>query len=195
MASKEVKSVQQLKVERTTAKRLFSRLANSILRNHTDMTEGELRDSFCRLTMEAEKVMEANDDVEAGLITELEVETGSAGVPILTKQQKADIAKTANECELKLKEVKGLIQETLWANFGGDELSTALQAAEAACELIAATRPTGNQEAYDFMLTHLQGLVKTAKEVYSQWKQWIPPGEQQAVQGHLKEMELYVLKG
>lgn len=109
MASGEVKSVQQLKVERTTAKRLYSRLANSILRNHTDMTEEELRDSFCRLIMEAEKVKEANDNVEAGLIAELETETNSAGVPVLTEQQKANIAKTANECELKLKEVKGLI--------------------------------------------------------------------------------------
>lgn len=161
MASGEVKSGQQLKVERTTAKRLFSHLANSILR-----TEEELRDIFYRLTMEAEKVMEANDDVEAGLIAELEAETNSAGVPVLTKQQKADIVKTANECELKLKEVKGLIQETLCANFAGDELSTARQAAEAACELTAATKPNGNQEAYDFILTTT----------------------------HLKEMELYVPK-
>lgn len=66
---------------------------------------------------------------------------------------------------MKLKEVNGLIQKTLFPNFGKTELSTALQAAEAACELAATTRPNGNQEAFDFILTHLQGLGKTAKEV------------------------------
>lgn len=49
-----MKSVEQLKAERTTAKRAFSRLVNSVTRGYTDMTEEELRSSFSRLTKGAE---------------------------------------------------------------------------------------------------------------------------------------------
>lgn len=45
----EKKSVDQLKTERTTAKASFTRLVNSFTRNHEDMSEEELRDSFKRL--------------------------------------------------------------------------------------------------------------------------------------------------
>ena len=79
--------------------------------------------------MEAKNVLEVNDDMEAGFIAEQEAELDTDEVAVLTKPQKADLEKTARECELKLKEVKSLIQEALWDN-SGDELSTALQAAE-----------------------------------------------------------------
>lgn len=65
--------MEQLKVEGKTAKRCFSRLANSITRTYKDMSEEELRDSFSKLTLEAERVMETNDDVEAGLIAECQI--------------------------------------------------------------------------------------------------------------------------
>ncbi len=126
-------------MERTTAKRLFSPLVNSINRTYKDMSGEEFRDSFDKVTIEAEKVMEENDNVEAALIAELEVELGADEEAVLMEQQKANLAKTANECEWKRlkKEVKGLIQETLWANSGNEEVSTALQAPEAECERVA----------------------------------------------------------
>lgn len=93
------KSAEQLRVERTTAKRAFSRLVNS--RNHKEMVEEELRNNFNKLMQEAERVMEANDDVEAGLIAELEAELDADEEAVLTGQQKADLAKTAKECEWK----------------------------------------------------------------------------------------------
>lgn len=46
-------------------------------------------------------------------------------------------------------EFERLIQETLCANFGNIELSTALQAAETECDRVAAVQPSSNQEAYD----------------------------------------------
>ena len=39
------KAVEQLKVERTTAKRSFSHLVNSIMRTYSDMSVEELKDS------------------------------------------------------------------------------------------------------------------------------------------------------
>lgn len=96
------KSAEQLKLKRTT-KRAFSHLVNNIIRNHEEMSEEELRNNFNKLMQEAEKVKEANDDVEAGLIAELEVELDADEETVLTEQQKADLAKTAKECESKLK--------------------------------------------------------------------------------------------
>ncbi|KAK9521448.1 hypothetical protein VZT92_021253 [Zoarces viviparus] len=107
------KSVEQLKVERTTAKRLFTRLVNSITRTHEDMSEEELRDSFNKLKIKAEKVMGANEDVKAGFIAELEAELDKDEYAVLTEQQKADLGRTSDECEMKLKETRSLIQEAL----------------------------------------------------------------------------------
>lgn len=45
------------------------------MRTHNDMTEEILKDSFDKLTLEAEKVVAANEDVEAVLLSELELDT------------------------------------------------------------------------------------------------------------------------
>lgn len=125
------------------------------------MTEEELKDSFSKLTLEAERVMNSNDEVEIGLIAQLEAGLDTEDEE-LTEQQKADITKTANECESKLKETKALLQTTLWDDFGHVELTTAFQVAETECERAAAIHPDGNQEAYDFILTHLKDVAKSA---------------------------------
>lgn len=77
---------------------------------------------------------------------------------------------------MKLKEVKSLIQKAFWVNFGNGEVSTVLQAAEAECERVVAVPPNGNHEAYDFMLNHLQGLIKTAKEVHGLQRMCVADG-------------------
>lgn len=124
-------------MERTIAKRAFARIANSIIRIHEDMSEDDLRESFSKLTKAAERVIESNDDLEARLIVDQEAGLDAGKVAVLTEQQKADLTKTASECQLRQKEAKDLIQQTLWTNFGASELSTALQAAEKACQRIA----------------------------------------------------------
>lgn len=107
------KSLEQLKAERTVEKRGFTRLVNTIARAYKEMTKEDLQSSLNKLTKQAEKVMEANDDLESGIIAELEEELDADKSAVLTGQQRADLEKTASECELKLKEVKCLLQETL----------------------------------------------------------------------------------
>lgn len=119
------KSLEQLKANRTTEKWQFSRLGNNV-RMSIVLSEEELRYSLKKLTIEANKVMEANDDVEAQYLAEVEL---NADAPLLNEQQKADIEKTASECEMKLNELRDLIQKTLWTNFG-EELIMAVKAAE-----------------------------------------------------------------
>lgn len=89
---------------------MFSRLVNSIVRTHRNMSEEELKDVFKNLTEQAEKDIEANDDVEAGFIAELEAELDTDEGAVLTERQKLDLSKTVDECEAKLKEARDLIQ-------------------------------------------------------------------------------------
>nr|XP_017209463.2 uncharacterized protein LOC108181536 [Danio rerio] len=172
------KSLEQLKAKRTVEKRAFTRLANTIFKTCKNMTEMDLQDSLNKLTIQAEKVMEVNDDLEAGMIAEIEANLDTDQSAELTEQQKDDLEKTASDCELKLDEVKVLLHERLWTRYGDVELSTALQVAEAESDRVEAVDPTGNHEAYDFMLSHLQNLIKNAKEMYSKWQRCIPSGDE-----------------
>ena len=68
---------EELKMERTVAKRAFSRLANSLQRTYEDLSEQELENGFNELSKAAEKVLEVNDDLEAKLIADKEAELGA----------------------------------------------------------------------------------------------------------------------
>lgn len=186
--------MEQLKAERTSAKRLFSRLVNSILRTHMDMDEEELRESLNNLSLQATKVMEANEDVEAAFIMEGGAELDAEDVPALSSQQKADLEKTARECDQKLKECKDLILKTLWTSFGNPQMSLAFQVAEAECDRVFSVQPCANLEAYDFMLSHLGGLVKAAREAHIRWNRWTPSAEQKDFNSRLRELEICLPK-
>ena len=187
MDDDEEMSVDELKRDRAGAKRAFTRLANDVTRSSEDMTEEELKDSFKNLTIGAKKLMEINDDLEAGLVAALK--KGSPGLP---EQVKADLAKTAEETDTKLKEAKRLIKEKLWTDHAENAIHTALQAAESECEKADALRPDGSKEGYDFTLQHVTGLVKTATQVLGQWRQWIPSEELVPLQNRFKRLELLV---
>ncbi|RXN19172.1 gag-pol fusion poly [Labeo rohita] len=70
------------------------------------------------------------------------------------------------------------------------ELSIALQIAEAESERVVAVVPNGYHEAYDFILTHLQNLTKTAKDLYSKWQQCISAGDEKNFCQWLRGLEL-----
>lgn len=152
------------------------------------MSEEELRDNFKKISEEAGKVLEANDDVEGQYIEE-----GSDGEE-LSEQQKRDLVKTANECEKKLQEIKDLIQKTLWASFGEYELTQSITTAESQAENVGAVDPSKNPDAYRFMIGQLEKFVKTAKEVHKHWKCWAPPAEQQQFQIRIQGLETILPK-
>lgn len=157
------KLLEPLKASRTTAKRQFSRLVNDIVQMHDISSENELRDGFKKFTIEANKVMEANDDVEAQYFADAEVDADSDAVPVLSKQEKADVGRTASECEMKLKEMQDLIQKALWANFGEEELTMVVKATEEKVENALSSELSGNKEAFDFMLDYLKIWLKGHK--------------------------------
>lgn len=172
--------LERLKATRTTAKRQFSRLANDVSKMHDIMSENELRDFFRKLTTEVNKVLEANDDIEAQYIEE----NGS-----LNQEQKADIEKTASECQEKLDELKDIILKTLWANYGDEEVNLAVEAAETAAERVASIAPSENKEAFEFMLEHFEKLFRNAKDLNTKWKCWAPAEEQKSLQSRVRELE------
>ncbi|TKS65757.1 hypothetical protein D9C73_028022 [Collichthys lucidus] len=152
------------------------------------MSAEQLKENFKRLMLESSKLMEANDEVEEAYITVCE-----AGLEAQSEQQRADIEKTAIECEQRSKQIKDLIKETLWSKFGGAELSLAVQVAESECECVSSVKPDASVEAYEFML-HLESLVKAAKEAHSRWSQWAPPAEQENFGCRVRELEICLPK-
>lgn len=182
------KTIEQLKSEQKVAKQSFTRLRNNIIRTHDSMSEEQLRDSFSKITILAKKVMETNEEVTAGVIEEEETKLDEGESVKLTEQQKADIARTEKEYDEKLKEVGELLGRTLWTKFG-DELSTAVELAEAEVERVGRVRTDGNLDAYEFRLTHLKMLVESAKKAHCKWQQWVPVEGQREYRSRLKELE------
>ena len=182
------KTIEQLKSERTAAKKSFTRLRNNVIRTHDSMSEDQLRDSFSKITIEAEKVMETNDEVMAGVIEEEETKLGEGESVKLTEQQNADIKKTVKDCDEKLKEVGELLGKTLWTKFG-DELCTAVELAEAEADRVGKVHTDSNLAAYEFRLTHLMSLMESAKKAHCKWQQWVPVEDQREFRSRLKELE------
>ncbi|KAJ0023822.1 hypothetical protein NQD34_003721 [Periophthalmus magnuspinnatus] len=179
----------QLKANRNTAKRQFSRLANNVQRMYTVMSEEELKDSFKTLTIEANKVFEANDDVEDQYAAESQLEGGT-----LTEEQRADLEKTKSECENRLDELKGIILTTLWAKYGEEELKMVVETAESEAVRVGAIEPNEDEEGYDFMVKHLGMLVGRAKTLHTQWKSWAPSTDQKDLQSRVSDLERALLK-
>ena len=58
MSETALKSAEELKMERTVAKRAFSRLANNLLRTYEDLSGQNLENGFNAVTKAAGKVFE-----------------------------------------------------------------------------------------------------------------------------------------
>lgn len=145
------------------------------------MSKEELEDNYKKLALASSEVMEANEDL---------AECMAAATEGLSNLQKADIEKTEKECEQKLKEAKLLIQETMWTTYGEKELSLALQVAEDECKNVSSIGPDTSLEAYEFMVTHLEKLIKKAKEAHQSWNRWAPPAEKKDFNVRVRELEV-----
>ncbi|XP_060762681.1 uncharacterized protein LOC132872105 [Neoarius graeffei] len=180
------KSLEELKTERTTAKRLFSRLANCIARTHSEMTVEELKQNLNKLTAESSRLMEANEEIEAAYMAE----AAAAAVEDLGAEKKADLEKIEAYCKQRTKEAKLLIQQTLWESYGEKELPLALYIAEADCKNVSSAQLDVTLEAYEFMLKHFEMLVLKAKEAHRDWNRWAPAAEQRDFDHRMTELEV-----
>lgn len=78
------------------------------------MSAEELREALSKFTLESDKVIEVNEELEAAYI---EVWNGEEESTV-SEEQRADIRKTTQECEQKLEEVEGILHKALWERFG-----------------------------------------------------------------------------
>ncbi|XP_048881457.1 uncharacterized protein LOC125748845 [Brienomyrus brachyistius] len=179
----ESKSLKQLKRERMTAKQRFSRLANSVMKSCKKMSADELMEAFNKVVLDADKVLEANEEVEIAWLEELE------HVSTPKESMRDDIKRTVEEREQKLDDVEHFVQKVLWGNFGNSELTVALEAAEKECKRLLMSQPGLKLEVYELMLNHLEGLVKAAKEAVFRWSRWISDAERPDFQQRMRNIE------
>lgn len=180
------KSLKQLKLDRTMAKSSFTKQANFLSRKASNMTEMELREEFKKLTSDARHVSDSNDDYKAGLLAEMEVEAGE-----LDKRQEADLEKTIDDCESKLEEVKQIVQSNLWKKYGQDELYTAIQEAEKACNDASDIKVlTVNKSAYEVQLSFVETVIQDSTKSFVTWEIWIPVEERDNIEDRIKQIKL-----
>ncbi len=184
------KTVKQLKQERTLAKSAFTKLANYLSRGARSMVENELREEFRRLTLEARRVSEGNDDYRVGLLADIEANTADGVEVELSKQQEADLEKTVNDCEAKLDEVRKIVQTNLWSRYGQDELRAAIKEAERACDNVAATPVSAvNRDGYEMHMVFMEKMVKEATQSLASWEMWIPATERADLDCRVKDIK------
>lgn len=182
------KTVSQLKRDRTVAKSACTKAANFITTGVQNLTKSELQEEFSRLTCEARKLSDANDDYKAGLLADLEVKGKDEE---LDKQLEADLEKTLHDCHSRLDVVRELVQSKLWSGYGQDEVLTAILEAEKACE-DASEMPVAaiNQDGYDVQIRFVKQLTQEANKCLAAWEMWIPAEEKPDLGSRVKNLQL-----
>lgn len=64
-------------------------------------------------------------------------------------------------------------------------MTQAITTAESNAEHVDTVDPSKNTDPLEFIIEHLNKLVKTAKAVYKHWKFWVPQAEQQQFQSDI----------
>ena len=139
-------------------------------------------EAFSKVKLEAEKVMEANEEVEI-FTDESELEaTAKADI-------NAEVKRTTEDCEQKLEEVEDVVQKVLWQSFGCAELALALEVAEKDCKRLTGRKSDLRLEVYELMLSNLERLVKRTKDTMRQWTRWVPDEERPDFQQRIRNVE------
>ncbi|XP_055768950.1 uncharacterized protein LOC129844827 [Salvelinus fontinalis] len=186
------KTVKELKQERTLAKSAFTKQANFLSRGAKHMTKSELREEFKKLTSEARKVSETNDEYRAGLLADIEAETDEGEEADLSKQQQTELEKTFQECEVRLDEVRGMIQSNLWPRYGEDEVKSAIKEAETACDGVTQIPVMAvNRDGFELRWDGAKAQVQDAITSLAEWEMWIPVAEKERLEARVKDLKAF----
>lgn len=161
-----------LKQERTTAKRNLTRLANLISRGAGTMLQSELKAEFAKFADRFTSLLDANEDFKIGLEADVKKDDPDGE---LEKQQEDDIQATIKDAEVKMEEIKDIVQTNLWGRYGKTELKAAIAEAEDAiqrAENVAVE--SNNMEGYDVHLTLLNETMSVTIHTMAHWEKWIP---------------------
>lgn len=180
------KTVKLLRQERTSAKSSFTKLANFISRGANTMLKAELKEEFGKLSDRFRSVLDSNEDYRIGLEADVKAADNEAE---LDEQKETNINKTIKGTEIKMEEVRDIVQTNLWGRYGKNELRTSiLEAEEAIDEANRVQVRSDNLEGYEVHLTLLEEKINAAISAMSEWERWIPESSKDELNGRLKEL-------
>lgn len=188
------KSAKQLKQERTVAKSAFTKRANYLSGMAESLTESELWQEFKALTIEARRVTEANEDLRAGLLADMEAAKADEGEEEeLGAQQEADLKKTVIECAKRVDEVKEVVRTNLWSRYGEEELVTAIKDAEMACVTADKTSVSAlTRHGYEMQLMFAEKMIERACKKLVYWEKWIPETVKANLRQRARDLKAYI---
>lgn len=186
------KTVKQLKQERTLTKAAFTKQANYLSRAADGMIKHELQEEFSKLSSLARNVSDANDDYRAGLLADAEAGTEEGEEVKLGKHQQAELERTMEECDTRLGEIREAVQSNLWPRYGKEEVNSAIQEAENACDRAHASPITAiNRDGFELQLERAKKLIHDAITSLKDWEKWIPRDQAADLEGRLKNLKAF----
>lgn len=160
------KTVKQLKQERTLAKSTFTKQANYLNKAADGMIKHELQEEFSKLSSLARNVSDANDDYRAGLLADAEAGTEEGEEVKLDKHQQAELERTMEECD-----IREAVQSNLWPRYSKEEVDSAIQETEKACDRAQASPITAiNRDGYELQLEGAKRLIHDAIASLKDWE-------------------------
>ncbi|CAL9698814.1 unnamed protein product [Knipowitschia caucasica] len=170
------KSNKQLKKELTIAKSLFTRQANVMEREATNMVQRELQEEFDKLSERFTVLTEASDNYLAAIMSDEAKEQET-----ILHQQK-DIEMTITDAEEKLKINKAIVQKVLWSKYGEKAVQSSIRDAEDIAERTNEIPiQGGNLDSYGVHMDILEKALKGAAETMLIWERWSPGDERVTV--------------
>lgn len=178
--------LKQLKQERTSAKTTFTKQANYLSRAIGHLTKSELQKEFKDLLSLVRNVSQTNDDYELGLLAEIDED----GEKKLDPKQQADLTRTIEDCNARMKEVQKMVQSNLWSRYAEGDLTFAVEEAESACERIHAIPVSVvNTDAYEHQVKVAKKHMKDIIDMFMEWEEWIPREEKVLLGGRVKGLQ------
>ncbi|KAG7470251.1 hypothetical protein JOB18_004401 [Solea senegalensis] len=186
------KTVKQLKQERTSANGAFTKQANYLSKAADGLVKHELQEEFNKPSSLARCVSDANEDYRAGLLADTEAGTEKGEEVKLDMHQQAELEKTIGECDARLGDIREAVQSNLWPRYGEEELYSAIEKAEEACERAQASPITAiNRDGFELQLRGEERLIHEAIANLKDWEKWIPHDQTAHLKGRLKDQRTF----
>lgn len=104
--------------------------------------------------------------------------------------QHADLEKTIEDCDARLKEERKIVQSNLWSRDREDELKTAIKEAEATSEGVSGIPDSAvNKDGYELQLDSVKKKFQAATASLIHWEIWIPEAQKASLDGRAKVVQ------
>ena len=106
--------------------------------------------------------------------------------------QQAELEKTIEECDARLRDIREAVQSNLWPRYGKEEVHSAIEEAEKACDRAQASPIAAiNRDGYEMQLRGAERLIHEAIASLKHWEKWIPHDQTADLKGRLKDLRTF----